>query len=193
MIPPARPLYFRILRVRHIRPGWLASLVIFEGSCFVGILLSFAELTDPWAILAVPAAVAVMLKFNDAVAGALKRPLAVAQLNTPGPRRSTAIGRSPVPGPSRLTTSFSTDDALADPEARPGGEVARGIAPVPGSGRSHARRPRPGIGPAAETEPAIPDEPGPEQGLIDQRSDPQGPDSEGPRPGPGTNPGHFTI
>lgn len=185
MTRPTRPLYFRMLRVRHLRPGWLASLVLFEGSCFVGILMTLAELTEWWAILVVPAAVAVVLKFNDAIAGALRRPLAVAQLNTPPPIGPIAVGRSPVPRPSRLTTSFSTDDAQLDPDARPGREVVRGIAPVPGTGRTHARKPRPGLAPATEPEPAIPDEPGPEQ-LPPEHFDHDG--RSGP---PRANPGHF--
>ncbi len=187
MSRPTRPLYFRILRIRHLRPGWLATLVLFEGSCFVGVILTLADLTNGWAMLAVPAAVAVVLKFNDAIAGVLKRPLAVAQLNMPRPLGPVAVGRSPVPRPSRPTSSFSTDDAQLDPDAHPGGEVVRGVASVPGSGRTHARKPRPGIGPTAEPEPAIPDEPGPEQ-LPSQHFDHDG------RSGlPRANPGHFVT
>ena len=152
-----------MLRVRHLRPGWLASLVLFEGSCFVGILLTLAELTEWWAMLVVPAAVAVVLKFNDVIAGRAETAPGGRPAHTPPPIGPIAVGRSPVPRPSRLTTSFSTDDAQLDADARPGGEVVRGVAPVPGTGRTHARKPRPGLGPATEPEPAIPDEPGPEQ------------------------------
>jgi hypothetical protein len=155
-----RPIYLRMLRVRHLRPGPLLTLVLFEGSCFMGVLLALADVVTPWGMLLLPATVAALVKFNDVIAGALTRPLAIAQLRTPRPQEHGAVGRSPVPRPSRLTAWFSTDDAQLDPEAPPSGEVARGIASVPGQELHNGRRPQPGVRPhPLATDPAESDKP----------------------------------
>jgi hypothetical protein len=91
-----RPLYARVLRLRHLRLRPLVAFLLFEGSIAFAILLVLADLVRVWAVVAIPAAVAVMVKLNDVIAGVLKRPLAVAQLSTPRPRDRTAVGRSRV-------------------------------------------------------------------------------------------------
>jgi hypothetical protein len=91
-----RPLYARVLRLRHLRLRPLVAFLLFEGSIAFAILLVLADLIRVWGVIAIPAAVAVMVKLNDVIAGALKRPLAVAQLRTPRPRDPTAVGRSRV-------------------------------------------------------------------------------------------------
>jgi hypothetical protein len=63
------PLYHRLLRLRHFRPGSVLTFVFFEGSVIVAAVLSFAEILQWWSVLAVPAAVAACVKFNDLVAG----------------------------------------------------------------------------------------------------------------------------
>jgi hypothetical protein len=62
------PLYHRLLRLRHYRPGAMMTFVLFEGSITVAAVLSFAEVLEWWSVLAVPTAVAVLVKFNDLVA-----------------------------------------------------------------------------------------------------------------------------
>lgn len=69
--PAPRPLYARVLRLRYLRPGWLLCFVFFEGMITLGVLLALAELVSWWAVLVLPAAVAVMVKLNDMVARAL--------------------------------------------------------------------------------------------------------------------------
>lgn len=119
MSRPRRPLYFRILRVRHLNLRPSTTFVLFEGSIALGILLTLADLVEWWGMLAVPAAVAIMVKLQDVIAGVLIRPLALAQLRTPRLLDGLAIGRSPAPRPSHPTAEIGADDAVADPAARP--------------------------------------------------------------------------
>jgi hypothetical protein len=49
------------------------SFLLFEGMVAVAVLLALAELTSWWAVAALPAAVAAMVKLNDVVAGAVSR------------------------------------------------------------------------------------------------------------------------
>jgi hypothetical protein len=67
-----RPMYWRLLRLHHIRPnGWLRALFV-EGSVALAAVLVLAEAASIWTILALPVAVAVLVKANDLVAGALR-------------------------------------------------------------------------------------------------------------------------
>ncbi len=155
-----RPLYFRLLRIRHLTLRPWATFVLFEGSIGLAILLALADVVDGWAVLALPIAVAAMVKLNDIVAGALVQPLAAAQLRTARMNSGIAVGRSPVPRPSRLTLSIDADDAVADPAARPEG-VVRGVAAVPKAGRrpsptAQSPEPPPGDGPPVEAVAATP-------------------------------------
>jgi hypothetical protein len=63
------PLYYRLLRLRHYRPGTVTTAVLFEGSIVVPVVLSLADVLDWWSVLVVPIVVAAMVKFNDVVAG----------------------------------------------------------------------------------------------------------------------------
>jgi hypothetical protein len=135
------PLYWRMLRLRRLRPAPAATFLLFEGSILLGVLLALAEIISWWGAPVIPLAVAVMVKLNDMVASTLDlRPLAEAQLRTPRPRDWRPIGMSRVSSAGRLTTRIEADDAVADPTARPqpapAPGVARGVASVP-------RRPAP--------------------------------------------------
>jgi molybdopterin biosynthesis enzyme len=69
--PPARPLYARVLRLRHLRlPTW-QRIVFEEVTVAVGIVLALAEVASAWVILVLPVAVAAMVKFNDVLIGLL--------------------------------------------------------------------------------------------------------------------------
>jgi len=63
------PLYHRLLRLRHYRPGRVMTVVLFEGSIAAPVLLWLADILAWWSILVIPVAVAVLVKFNDLVAG----------------------------------------------------------------------------------------------------------------------------
>ncbi len=148
MTAAKRPLYFRLLRVQHLTMRPWQVFLLFEGSIGLGGLLALADIVSPWGVLAIPVAVAAMVKINDVISAAMLEPMADAQLRTPGilPRR--ASGHSPVPRTGRVTARIEEDDAIADPAARPDGVARgvarpryRGIAPAGGS----RRLPRPGI------------------------------------------------
>ncbi|HEY8471453.1 MAG TPA: hypothetical protein VIL37_02320 [Natronosporangium sp.] len=72
--PVRRPLYARALRLRHLRPSGLWCFVFFEGMIALGVLLALTELVSWWAVLVLPASVAVMVKVNDVLAGAWANP-----------------------------------------------------------------------------------------------------------------------
>lgn len=67
------PLYGRILGLRHVNPSGLLCFAYFEGAIALGFLLALAELVTWWGVLILPASVAVMVKINDVVAGAVAR------------------------------------------------------------------------------------------------------------------------
>jgi hypothetical protein len=82
-----KPVYHRLLRLRFYRPGPVMTFALFEGSLIVPALLAFAELLSWWSVLAVPVAVAALVKFNDLVLGLPSRPV----------RRRAARGVARVP------------------------------------------------------------------------------------------------
>ncbi|WP_331461020.1 hypothetical protein [Micromonospora tarapacensis] len=68
-----RPLYARVLGLRFVNPGGVLCFVFFEGAIALAALLALAELVSWWAVLVLPAAVAVMVKLNDVVAAVVVR------------------------------------------------------------------------------------------------------------------------
>lgn len=62
------------LRLRHVGPGPLVSMALFEGSALLGALLAFAELTSWWAVVGLPTAIGLTLKASDHVAARLAGP-----------------------------------------------------------------------------------------------------------------------
>jgi hypothetical protein len=63
------PTYVRVLRLRRLRIGGLASFLLFECMIAGGVLLALAELTSWWAVPVLPTAVALMVKINDLAMG----------------------------------------------------------------------------------------------------------------------------
>ena len=64
-------MYWRLLRLRHVRPnGWMRALFV-EGSVGLAVVLVLAEKASIWAVVALPVLVAVLVKANDLIAGAL--------------------------------------------------------------------------------------------------------------------------
>jgi hypothetical protein len=76
-------LYHRLLRLRYYRPRPLMTFILFEGSVIAAVLLSLAEILEWWSVLALPATVAALVKFNDVIAG-LARPRYPADPAGPG-------------------------------------------------------------------------------------------------------------
>lgn len=74
------PMYWRVLRLRHIRPnGWLRAL-FFEGSVALAVVLVLAEAASVWTIVVLPLVVAIIVKANDVLVGSIRRSFAA-----PGP------------------------------------------------------------------------------------------------------------
>ncbi|MBY8875151.1 hypothetical protein K7640_25295 [Micromonospora sp. PLK6-60] len=72
-----RPLYARLLGLRFVNPGGVLCFLFFEGAVALAVLLALAELVSWWAVLVLPAAVAVMVKLNDVVAEMVVRSAAL--------------------------------------------------------------------------------------------------------------------
>jgi hypothetical protein len=101
----AAPLYARVLGLRGIRPGAVLCFLFFEGTVALGALLALAELTSWWAVLALPAAVAVMVKVNDVVAMLLAAPPVAAPPVAAPPVAAPTDAAKPPPvpvGPQRV-------------------------------------------------------------------------------------------
>ena len=74
-----RPFYARVLGLQYLRPTGLLCFFFFEGAIALATLLALAELVTWWAVLVLPAAIAVMVKINDVIAGFGVRSAARAQ------------------------------------------------------------------------------------------------------------------
>jgi hypothetical protein len=68
-----QPLYARMLGLQYLAPSGFLCFVFLEGAVALGILLALAELVSWWGVLVLPTMIAVMVKLNDVVAGALIR------------------------------------------------------------------------------------------------------------------------
>ena len=71
--PAKKPLYPRLLRLRHIQPNAWQRAALGEGAVGAGVLLAMADLATAWSIVALPVAVAVVVKAHDALQGLLDR------------------------------------------------------------------------------------------------------------------------
>jgi len=99
-----QPLYARMLGLRHVTPSGFLCFVFLEGAVALGFLLALAELVSWWGVLVLPITVAVMVKLNDVVAGALTKPLPAGPVPA-GPSRP-----SPARPPAVRRDEFATDD-----------------------------------------------------------------------------------
>jgi hypothetical protein len=82
--PARRPLYPRLLRLRHIHPnGWQRAL-LGEGALGVAVLLVLADLATAWTLLVLPVAVAVIVKAHDLLAGRLNETAPDPEGSAPG-------------------------------------------------------------------------------------------------------------
>jgi hypothetical protein len=67
----SRPLYWRLLRLRHVHPnGWQRAL-LGEGAIAVAVILVLADRASAWALLILPLTVAAVVKAHDVLAGLL--------------------------------------------------------------------------------------------------------------------------
>ena len=68
-----RPLYPRLLRLRYIQPNAWQRAAFGEGALGAAVLLVLADRATAWTLLALPLAVAVVVKAHDQLAGVLAR------------------------------------------------------------------------------------------------------------------------
>jgi hypothetical protein len=92
-----RPLYARALLLRNLDPGPVMCFLFFEGALATGAALALADLVNWWAVVVLPATIAVVVKLNDLVAGsagrrALGGPVAAAGPDWPDRRQSPRSG-----------------------------------------------------------------------------------------------------
>jgi hypothetical protein len=65
------PLYWRLLRLRHVHPsGWQRALLV-EGVFIVALLLVLAGKASAWTLLVLPVVVAALVKVHDVIAGSM--------------------------------------------------------------------------------------------------------------------------
>nr|WP_232534362.1 hypothetical protein [Plantactinospora sp. KBS50] len=182
----ARPLYARVLGLRHVEPGGLLCFAFFEGTIILSLLLALAELVSWWTILALPLAVAAMVKLNDEAASALMRSAA----RVPERERelfrqqmTLAVGRAAVP-PAPLGGATALDqtaivpglplgagDAPGQRAALPGLQVGALADPAGGS----AAAADPAGGSAAVADPPARELPAAVRHIVDQRQSPPAP------------------
>ena len=182
-----RPLYARVLRLRHVDPSGMLCFIFFEGTVMLGLLLGLAELVSWWGVLILPASVAVMVKVNDVVAAAVVRSAArVPAIEQERFRREMrpVVGRAAVPDRSLVGPG---------PAVRPADPASGGHAPAKplSSGRRSSGRAPAGLLPTG----LIPvgsrtDVTAVVQARLELTAPPQppvdAPKRSGPGPGPGT-------
>jgi hypothetical protein len=79
------PLYWRALRLQHLRPnGWQRAILV-EGVLALAVVLVLADVATAWTLLVLPLASAVLVKGHDLLAGLL-----AGMRTAPPPTRVTA-------------------------------------------------------------------------------------------------------
>jgi hypothetical protein len=69
--PAKPPLYWRLLRLRHLRPnGWQRAILV-EGVLTLSLVLVLADVASAWTLLVLPLASAATVKANDVLVGLL--------------------------------------------------------------------------------------------------------------------------
>lgn len=66
------PLYWRLLRLRNIRPNGWQRAVLVEGVLAVSVTLVLADVASAWTLLALPLASLVVVKAHDVLVGMLR-------------------------------------------------------------------------------------------------------------------------
>jgi len=70
--PVKPPLYWRLLRLHHIRPnGWQRAIFV-EGVLALSLVLVLADVASAWTLLVLPLASALAVKSHDVLVGLLR-------------------------------------------------------------------------------------------------------------------------
>jgi hypothetical protein len=98
-----RPLYPRLLRLRHLHPNAWQRAVLGEGALAVAALLVLADVASAWTLLVLPLGVAVVVKLHDVVAGVLApHPLADADVPVGEPDSAAVVVVEREPHPAAV-------------------------------------------------------------------------------------------
>ena len=73
MSSSGKPLYPTLLRLQHVHPNAWQRAVLGEGMAGVGAVAALADLASAWSVVALPLAVALVVKAHDLLAGWLAR------------------------------------------------------------------------------------------------------------------------
>ncbi|HET6909146.1 MAG TPA: hypothetical protein VFH54_07400 [Mycobacteriales bacterium] len=66
------PLYWRLLRLRHLHPnGWQRAILV-EGVLALSLVLVLADVASAWTLLVLPLASALVVKAHDVLVGLLR-------------------------------------------------------------------------------------------------------------------------
>ncbi|WP_458351724.1 hypothetical protein [Micromonospora oryzae] len=126
-----RPLYARALGLRFVNPGGVLCFLFFEGAVSLAALLALAELVTWWAVLVLPAAVAVMVKLNDMVAELVVRTAAL----VPEQERDRFRRQlEPVVGRASVRSAAAPFGGAGVPLGNPAASARNVGATVPGAG-----------------------------------------------------------
>lgn len=126
-----RPLYARALGLRHLQPGGMLCFVYLEGAVALSLLLALAELVSWWVVLILPVSVALMVKVNDLVAGAVARSAARTPERERERVRREVSAFMPVVGRASVVVPQvpRADGSLSDDSAQSTGDPAAAHAP----------------------------------------------------------------
>ena len=70
--PHKTPLYWRLLRLRHVHPNGWQRAVLVEGVLTLAVILVLADIATAWTLLALPLASVIVVKGHDILAGLLQ-------------------------------------------------------------------------------------------------------------------------
>jgi hypothetical protein len=129
-----RPMYWRVLHLKHVYPSSWQRAAFFEGSLALAAILVLADLASAWLLLVLPLSVAVIVKAHDVLVGWLgttKPHAAVPEAVTEDEAEDTAVE------PLAETAPTQQPEPAPDPEPEPNVRV------VPQS-KPRAARARPG-------------------------------------------------
>jgi hypothetical protein len=66
------PLYWRLLRLRNVRPNGWQRVILVEGVLALSLVLVLADVASAWTLLVLPLASALVVKAHDVLVGVLR-------------------------------------------------------------------------------------------------------------------------
>lgn len=71
-LEPRPPLYWRLLRLRHLHPNGWQRAVLVEGVLALAVVLVLADVATAWTLLVLPLVAAAFVKGHDVLVGMLR-------------------------------------------------------------------------------------------------------------------------